>query len=146
MKFSGKIRLNIKSHKKAKFLSLFLSLSFSLSLSLFLGNTNLGKVTTTVKIWSKRKLFEISKFSILGIGQNQKLGYLGSFPFFFLIHFITWTFCLSSLLSFLNLKLQQLWKFEILKIWVFDFALYPTLYCFQIDIWTYWSAGFSVTA
>ena len=30
----------------------------------------------------KKKISEISEFSILGIGQNQKLGSLGNFSFF----------------------------------------------------------------
>ena len=47
--------------------------------TLFVENTNLEKVTTTVKIRSKRTLSEISEFSILGIGQNRKLGNLGKF-------------------------------------------------------------------
>ena len=35
----------------------------------------------TIKIWSKWKLPEVSKFSILGIGQNRKLGNLGNWHF-----------------------------------------------------------------
>ena len=60
--------------------------------SLSLENTNLEQVTTTVKIWSERELSKVSNFSILGTGQN---------------------FCLSLFLSFLNIKLQQLSKFEV---------------------------------
>ena len=62
------------------------------SLSLSLENTNLEQVTTTVKIWSERELSKVSNFSILGTGQS---------------------FCLSLFLSFLNIKLQQLSKFEV---------------------------------
>ena len=47
--------------------------------------TNLEQVTTTVKIWIERNLSKISNFLILGRGQS---------------------FCLSSFLSFLNIKLQ----------------------------------------
>ena len=68
MKFSGKMWLNIKSHKKQ---------GFTLSVE----NTNLEKVTTTVKIWNKTTLSEISEVSILGIGQNRKLRNLGNFLF-----------------------------------------------------------------
>ena len=67
----------------------------------------------SVEIWGKRTLSGISEFSILGIEQNRKLGKLRSFLFFFLIHFITLSFCLGSFLSLLNLKLQQLSKFEV---------------------------------
>ena len=72
IKFSGKMWwLNIKSHKKNK---------ASLSLQ---KNANSEKVTiNTVKIWNKATLSEMSEFSILGIGQNQKLGNLGNFHFF----------------------------------------------------------------
>ena len=49
------------------------------SLTLSLENTNLEKVTTTFKIWSKATLSEISKFSILGIEQNRKLENLGNY-------------------------------------------------------------------
>ena len=66
------MRLNIKSHKKTE---------ASLSLA---EDTNLEKVTTTVKICSKIALSEISQFPILGIEQNRKLGNLGSFLFFLL--------------------------------------------------------------
>ena len=68
MKFSGKMWLNIKSHKKTRLHS---------------ENANSEKVTNTVEIWSKRTL---SEFSILGVEQNRKLGNLGSFLFSFLIH------------------------------------------------------------
>ena len=34
--------------------------------------------TKMIKNWSKRKLSEVSKFSISGIGQNRKLGNLGN--------------------------------------------------------------------
>ena len=44
MKLSGKMWLNIKSHKKKQ--------DFTLSLEY----TNLDQVTTTVKIWSERNL------------------------------------------------------------------------------------------
>ena len=76
--------------------------------TLFAENANSEKVRNTVKIWSKRTLSEISEFSILGVEQNKKIGNFESFLFFFLIHFITLNFCLSSFLSFLNLKLQLL--------------------------------------
>ena len=62
---------------------------------------NLEKVTTTVKIWSKRNYSKISDFLILGVGQS---------------------FCLSSLLSFLNIKLQQLSKLEVRE----RFQRYPS--------------------
>ena len=99
MKFSGKMWLNIKSHKKTRLH--------------FVGRKcKFGKSYKYCQIWSKRTLSEISEFSILGIEQNRKLGNLGSFLCFFLIHFITLSFCFSSFLSFLNLKLQLLSKFE----------------------------------
>ena len=66
----------IKSHKKHGF-----TLSLSLSLSLSLKNKNLDKLTTTVKIWSKRKLLEIPGFPILGIRWNNKLRNFESFFF-----------------------------------------------------------------
>ena len=80
--------------------------------SLSVENANLEKVTTTVKIWSVT-FSEISKFSVLVIGQNRNLETSGYF-FFFLIHFITISFfCLNSFLLFLNLKLKQLSKFQV---------------------------------
>ena len=69
--------------------------------TLSLEYTNLEQVTTTVKIWSERNLSKISDFSILGTGQS---------------------FCLSSFLSFLNIKLQQLSKFEVRE----RFPRYPS--------------------
>ena len=56
-------------------------------------------VSYTAKNWSKRKFSEISKISISGIGQNQKLGNLGIFflvmvifkvlfPIFFYLEFL----------------------------------------------------------
>ena len=70
IEFSGKMWLNIKSHKKKGF-------------TLFAENANSEKVTiNTVKIWNKATLSEIFEFSILGIGQNQRLGNLGNFHFF----------------------------------------------------------------
>ena len=84
MKFSGKMWLNIKSHKEQGF-------------TLFAENANSEKATNTVKIWSKRTLSEISEFSILGIEQNRTL-----------------SFCLNSFMSFLNLKLQLLSKFKVI--------------------------------
>ena len=71
MNFSGKMWLNIKSHKKKQ------------GFTLFAENVNSEKVTNTVKIWSRKKLSEISEFSILGIGKNRKLGNLGNFISFF---------------------------------------------------------------
>ena len=59
------------------------------------------QVTTTVKIWSERNLSKISDFSILGTGQS---------------------FCLSSFFSFLNIKLQQLSKLEVIE----RFPRYPS--------------------
>ena len=38
-------------------------------------------VMETIKIWSKWKLSEVSKFSISSIGQNRKLGNLGNWHF-----------------------------------------------------------------
>ena len=55
IKFSGKMWLNIKSHKKQDF-------------TLSLEYTNLDQVTTTVKIWSERNLSKTSDFWILGTG------------------------------------------------------------------------------
>ena len=69
--------------------------------TLSLEYTNLEQVTTTVKIWSERNLSKISDFSILGTGQS---------------------FCLSSFLSFLNNKLQQLSKLEVRE----RFPRYPS--------------------
>ena len=60
--------------------------------TLSLEYTNLEQVTTTEKIWSERNLFKISNFSILGPRQS---------------------FCLSSFLKFLNIKLQQLTNLEV---------------------------------
>ena len=54
------------------------------------------KSIETINFWSKRKLSEVSKFSISGIEQNKKLGNLGNFHFFVLI---TYEIC-SSFLSF----------------------------------------------
>ena len=70
MKCSGKMWIKIKSHKKAMLHSPSLE------------NTNLKKVTAIIKIRSKRKLSKIFEFSILGIGQNGKLG---NFEIFFLL-------------------------------------------------------------
>ena len=95
MKFSGKMWNNIKRHKKIRLHSTFASVHFCRFWIL---------ITITVIIWSKRTLSEISEFSILGIEQNRKLGNLGNFLLFFLIHFITVSFCLSLFLLFLNLK------------------------------------------
>ena len=88
-----------------------------------------GKMWVNIKSQknsSKGTLSKISEFSILGIEQNRKLRNVGSFLFFFLIHFINLRFCLSSFLSFLNLKLQQLSKFEVKDTFrdfrVFDFG------------------------
>ena len=44
---------------------------------------------TTVRIWKKRHISQISEFSILGIGQNWKLGNLGNLHCFFLNHMLT---------------------------------------------------------
>ena len=94
MKYSGKMWIIIKSHKKNK---------ASLSLSLPLENTDLEKVTATIKIWNERKLSEISKFSILGIGQNKKLGNLGNF------------FCFSKSISHLSSSQLTFYSFCILS-------------------------------
>ena len=67
MKFSEKMWLNIKSHKKKQ------------GLTLSLEYTNLEQVTTTVKIWSERNLSKISDFSILGTGQSFCLSSFFSF-------------------------------------------------------------------
>ena len=40
-----------------------------------------SEITINLKIWSKRTFSEISEFSILGIGQNRKLGNLGNWHF-----------------------------------------------------------------
>ena len=85
-----------------------LSICFSLSLSLSL---SLQKKLQLLSRFEVKEHFEISEFSILGIEQNQKLTEVSIF--FFLIHFIAIGFCLSTFLSFLSLKLQQLSKFEI---------------------------------
>ena len=60
--------------------------------TLSLENKNLEQVTTTVKSWIERKLSKISNISILGTRQS---------------------FSLSSFLSFQNIKLQLLPKFEV---------------------------------
>ena len=57
---------------------------------------NLG--TEIIKNWSKRKLSEVSKFSISSIGQNWKLGNVGN-----------WHFLLSN--RFVKLKLFSLRSF-----------------------------------
>ena len=59
--------------------------------TLSLENKNLEQVTTTVKSWIERKLSKISNISILGTRQS---------------------FSRSSFLSFQNIKLQLLSKFE----------------------------------
>ena len=69
--------------------------------ALSLEYTNLEQVKTIVKIWSERNLSKISDFSILGTGKS---------------------FCFSSFLSFLNIKLQQLPKFEVRE----RFPRYPS--------------------
>ena len=51
-------------------------------------------VSYTTKNISKRKLSEVSKFSISSIGQNRKLGTLGNWHFFFWKHVIKLTFFL----------------------------------------------------
>ena len=81
--------------------------------SLSIDNTNFEKVTTTVKIWSKRKLSEISKFLILGIGQNRKLGNLGNFTFFLLIHFIIFQFLSQFIFAVSESKITTNVKFEV---------------------------------
>ena len=60
--------------------------------TLSLEYTNLEQITSTVKIWSESNLSKIYNFLILGTGQS---------------------FCLSSFLFFLNIKLQQLSKLEV---------------------------------
>ena len=62
---------------------------------------NLEQGATTVKISSKRNLSKIFDFLILGAGKS---------------------FCLSLFLSFLNIKLQQLSKFEVRE----HFPRYPS--------------------
>ena len=42
--------------------------------------------TKAIKLWSKRKLSEVSKFSISSIGQNRELGNLRKGHFFFSNH------------------------------------------------------------
>ena len=69
--------------------------------TLSLENKNMEHVTTTAKVWSERKLSKIFDFSILDTGKS---------------------FCLSSFLSFLNIKLQQLSKFEVRE----RFPRYPS--------------------
>ena len=49
-------------------------------------------VMKTIKIWSKWKLSEVSKFSISSLGQNRKLGNLGIGYFSFSDHIIKLTF------------------------------------------------------
>ena len=85
---------SIESHKKTK-QDFTLSLEYT-NLELFF-----TVVTTTVKIWSERNLSKISDFLILGTGES---------------------FCFSSFLSFLNIKLQQLSKFEVRE----RFPRYPS--------------------
>ena len=53
-------------------------------------------VMETIKIWSKWKLSEVSKFSISSIGQNRKLENLGIGHFFFSNHIIKLTFFILS--------------------------------------------------
>ena len=79
-----------------------------------------SSITLTLKIWSKRTLSKIFEFSILGVGQNRKLGNLG---FFFSFKSISWPliFCLKRILSEIskfsilgvgqNWKLGNLWNF-----------------------------------
>ena len=68
MKFSGTMWLIINSQKKNKAIPSFYNI--------------LENITTSVKVWRKRKRSEISEFSILGIVQNWKLGNLRTFYFF----------------------------------------------------------------
>ena len=89
MKFLGKF---IYFFWKIYFQDFVLKVTKKQGFTLSLENTNLEQVTTTVKIWSERELSKVSNFSILGTGQS---------------------FCLSLFLSFLNIKLQQLSKFEV---------------------------------
>ena len=44
--------------------------------------------TKTIKTWGNQKLFEVSKFSISNIEQNQKPGNLGNGYFFFSNHIV----------------------------------------------------------
>ena len=90
--FQERRDLHWKSQKKQDFT---LSLEYT-NLELFF-----TVVTTTVKIWSERNPSKISDFLILGTGQS---------------------FCLSSFLSFLNIKLQQLSKLEVRE----RFQRYPS--------------------
>ena len=60
---------------------------------------NFNLATEAIKIWSKRKVFEVSTFSISSIGQIRKLGNLDIFSsqttslmFFVLDHFFDFEF------------------------------------------------------
>ena len=112
MKFSGKMWLSIKSRNTRLH-------PFSLE------NTDLRKA---VKISDKRTLSKISEFLILDAGQNWKLQNLRNF--IFSSKSISWPlrFCLNSFLSFLNLELQQLSKFEVKA----HFPRFPKFFLFWV--------------
>ena len=87
-------------------------------------------VMETIKIWSKRKLSEVSQFSISSIGQNRKFGNVGNRHFFFSNHIIKlifftfrsffsqlfgfWVSCTTKSLS--KRKLSEISEFSILSI------------------------------
>ena len=81
-------------------------------------------VTTNVKIWSKRDIFEISKFLILGIGQNRKLGNLRNFPFCSKSYWNLKTFVsvdfLSILKYWITISVIIRGKQNFRDFWVFD--------------------------
>ena len=82
-------RSKSKSRKSRKFFFFLLirirTFQFFCSVHIFVVFKSL--VITTVRIWKKRHISEISEFSILDIGQNRKLGNLGKFHLFYLLPF-----------------------------------------------------------
>ena len=72
-------------------------------------------VLYTTKNLSKRKLSEISEFSILGIGQNRKLGNLGNFYFFSLSFILKVHFLFEVIFWFLDFEFLILPKIKVNK-------------------------------
>ena len=81
-------------------------------------------VSYITKNWIKRKLSAISEFSILGAGQNRKLGNLGNFHFFLLnlivqlqffeVIFLVFVFWVSyTTKNWSKRKLPEIFKFSI---------------------------------
>ena len=100
MKFSGKMWLNIKSHKKTRLHSVCRKCKFGKSY----------KYCQNLKWKNTFRYFRVFDFGYRTKSKTRK-----SQKTIFFSKSISWPlrFCLSSLLSFLNLKLQLLSKFEV---------------------------------